>query len=109
MQQFDGETLLQGGLIVARRELAKDGYTIVPLKKNVNKKSKEVIYIRYGQLDCENKMYGIGRKIMLEPEYFGSTDIIKEFNSSSFVMEGEFKFDDFDNTFGRKIYMSGTY
>jgi len=42
---------------------------IVPARTHVERVSKTETYIRYGQLNNDNKLDGIGRKMTLKPKF----------------------------------------
>jgi len=39
--------------------------SVIPIKKHI-KKGDDVIYIKYGQLNSQNQIYGLGRNIQLK-------------------------------------------
>ena len=98
---FDTTELLQNGLVIIKRNEEKE---IIPYSSHLDKISDEEIYIRCGQLDSNNKLDGIGRKITLRPIYYRKcvTDFTSE---TTYIEEGEFKNDELDCTFGRRIHM----
>jgi len=64
---FDTTELLQNGLVTIKRNEENE---VIPYSSNLDKISDEEIYIRCGQLDSNNKLDGIGRKITLRPTYY---------------------------------------
>jgi len=101
---LDAKKLISEGIIIIRRDSNQD---VVPFKKVVDKVTNEEIYIRYGQLDSNNKINGIGTKITLRPKYY-SGKIFEFIENGTFIEQGEFNNDELDRTFGRKILIKGT-
>jgi len=95
-----------GQLIVRRDRHDK----IIAFNKHVEKvPQSNKIYIRYGQLNSKNKLDGVGVKITLVPKYVTGSETINGFLDTSYIEEGQFKNDQLDGTFGRRLYMNKTY
>ena len=78
--------MLDEGLIIVKRD---QSMSIIPSKRHIEKISKEQICIRYGQLNSENKIDGLGRKITVVPKFSGLA-IIEIDEENTFIEEGEF-------------------
>ena len=105
---LDSRKLIEKGIIIFKRQ---PNHELVPfsqiLTKSNHKDQNQTIYIRQGQLNSDQKLHGIGAKITLKPKYFNSK-IYSFVENDSFIEQGEFKNDEFDLTFGRRIYIKGT-
>jgi len=81
---FDAKKLLDKGLIILSRD---NDNVIVPFKDHFDKVSTEEIYFRCGQLNSENKINGLGRKIRLTPKY--TDEYIVDFHEeTTYLIEG---------------------
>jgi len=83
---------------------------VIPNKNHTYKHSDDgdvKIYIRCGQLNSENRIIGLGRKIVLNPIYYRD-QIINLSEEKSYIEEGELKNDKLDGTFGRRISFKGS-
>ena len=81
---FDAKKLLEAGLITLARDNVNE---IIPYKFNFDESNRDYVYIKCGQLNSDNKIIGIGRKIRLNPKYYN--DIIVDFyDSETFIEEG---------------------
>ena len=76
------------------------------MQSKVQNKSSDQIYIRYGQLNSQDFIDGLGRKISLKPIYYRDT-IIDFDENNTFIEEGELHNDELNNTFGRRVFMKG--
>lgn len=83
---LDGEKLLNDALVIIERNKDEE---IIPFSTHLDKISKNVIYIRYGQLNNQNEICGLGRKIHLSMKY---SDNGKEFlgfdEETTYIEEG---------------------
>ena len=90
--------------------IARDNLTIpLPVKFHMSKDG-ESTFIRIGQLNANNKLQGLGRKIEIhQPEYDTTTgsNVITAFNTV-YVHEGQFV-DDKRQNFARRIDTHGDY
>ena len=98
---LNAKKLLEDGIIVMKRNSQNQ---IIPYANHMDNLSSNEIYIRYGQLNSDQHIHGIGRKICLFPK--DNKESIREFREDlTYIDEGEFLDDDLNGTFGRRIYM----
>ena len=87
--------------------ISKDQNKISPCINDLEPQSfNSEIYIRYGQLDSDQLIHGLGRKICLKPNNKYRDQIIDFDKENTFMEEGEFKHDFLDGTFGRRMYFN---
>ena len=106
-QLLDAMKLIEERLIIVRRDQSTNEF--VQYSKLVSDKDENnQIYIRYGQLNEDGKLHGVGRKISLKPIYFSQSQFISDFDKDkTYIEEGELNMDELNGTFGRKVEFNG--